>query len=231
MGCVPSSAKTDPVVAEGIIPEQKRPEPAPIPVSSTVVEKKEEHIDDEVVRPVEVRKFESKYKLKASLGKGRYGTVKVCVDLATGHEYAVKIIDGRAMKSESTINDEVYKLRKVGKHPNVVQFYDFFKDENNMFYIVMELCQGGDLFSRIVEDGSYTEQRAATLLRQLASALVYIHSLGITHRDLKVRLLHGFLVSDCRQSLRTSCYPARVLMLASRLWTLDCPRWLRTRTC
>ena len=40
------------------------------------------------------------------------------------------------------------------------------------------------MFSRIVDEGSYTEQRAAELLGQLASALQHIHALGVVHRDL-----------------------------------------------
>lgn len=133
----------------------------------------------------EVRELGSRYHMKATLGKGRYGVVKVCVEKETGNEYAVKIIDGKSMKRESVINDEVSKLKKLGNHKNVVNFYDFFKDSRGMFYIVMELCSGGDLFSRISQEGSYTERRAAVLLKQLAEALKYIHSLGITHRDLK----------------------------------------------
>jgi len=141
---------------------------------------------DEPVKPVDNRSFDSRYHVKNSLGKGRYGTVKVCIEKETNKEYAVKIINGKSLKNPSIIDEEVFKLKKVGTHPNVVAFHDFFKDDaTGMFYIVMELCKGGDLFSRIVEDGSYNEKSAAELLRQLASALVYIHSLGITHRDLK----------------------------------------------
>jgi len=152
-----------------------------------------ENKDNSGPKHVETRSAESKYTLKEVLGKGRYGIVKVCIDNETGIHYACKLIDGKAMKSASIIDDEVAKLQEVREHPNVIQFYDFFKDNHGMFYIVMELCKGGDLFSRIVEDGSYNETSAAELLKQLASALKYIHSLGITHRDLKPE---NILLSD-----------------------------------
>ena len=44
---------------------------------------------------------------------------------------------------------------------------------------------GGELFDRIVEKGSYTEKDAADLIRQVLSAVAYMHSMGVVHRDLK----------------------------------------------
>jgi hypothetical protein len=174
-GVKPSDAKPpEPLVNNNPIPQDSKPKASP-----------EKPKPEEPMKPLDNRSFDSRYHVKNSLGKGRYGTVKVCVEKETGKEYAVKIINGKSLKNPAIIDEEVFKLKKVGTHPNVVAFHDFFKDDaTGMFYIVMELCKGGDLFSRIVEDGSYNEKSAAELLRQLASALVYIHSLGITHRDL-----------------------------------------------
>jgi serine/threonine protein kinase len=157
-----------------------------------------------------------RYIVKSSLGKGRYGTVKVGVEKATGKEYAIKIINGKTLKDLSIIDEEVFKLKKVGNHPNIVAFHEFFKDDaSGMFYIVMELCKGGDLFSRIVEDGSYNEKRAAELLRQLANALVFIHGLGITHRDLSELFSDLFVDVDIfnLQSLKTYCCRPKIQML------------------
>ena len=44
---------------------------------------------------------------------------------------------------------------------------------------------GGELFDRIVEKGSYTEKDAADLIKQVLSAVAYMHSMGVVHRDLK----------------------------------------------
>lgn len=46
---------------------------------------------------------------------------------------------------------------------------------------------GGELFDRIVEKGFYTEMDASRLIRQVLDAVNYLHSMGIVHRDLKVR--------------------------------------------
>lgn len=48
---------------------------------------------------------------------------------------------------------------------------------------------GGELFDRIVEKGSYTEKDAANLIKQILEAVDYMHSQSVVHRDLKVRLV------------------------------------------
>ena len=53
----------------------------------------------------------------------------------------------------------------------------------------MELVNGGELFFRIVERGSYSERDAANIVRQIINGVKYLHSLGIAHRDLKPEVI------------------------------------------
>jgi serine/threonine protein kinase len=69
----------------------------------------------------------------------------------------------------------------VGKHPNIAGFFDQWESADE-FCLVIELCEGGDLFSQMIERGAYTERDAANACGQLAAALAYIHSHGVTHR-------------------------------------------------
>lgn len=52
-------------------------------------------------------------------------------------------------------------------------------------HIVMELCEGGELFDSIVEAGNFTERKAAMFFRKMVEVVNHCHELGVMHRDLK----------------------------------------------
>jgi hypothetical protein len=119
------------------------------------------------------------------LGAGHFAQVRRCRHMATGDLYAIKIIDKKDLaQSWPVVQGEIDILRRVGQHRNIVGLVDSFMDSTH-FYLVMEFCRGGDLFSRIVKIGKFTERDAARACRELALALQHIHSCGVTHRDLK----------------------------------------------
>jgi len=65
-----------------------------------------------------------------------------------------------------------------------MQIFEFYEDKKN-FYIITEFCDGGELFDKIVEKGVFNESDAAWVMKQLISAVNYIHTSSIVHRDLK----------------------------------------------
>mmetsp|Transcript_18514 Transcript_18514/g.8641 ORF Transcript_18514/g.8641 Transcript_18514/m.8641 type:complete len:99 (+) Transcript_18514:186-482(+) len=74
-------------------------------------------------------------------------------------------------------------LKKMD-HPNILKLYEFFVDDN-CYYLVTELCTGGELFDRITNEGNMNETKAANIMYQVLSAVTYCHSRNIVHRDLK----------------------------------------------
>ncbi len=68
----------------------------------------------------------------------------------------------------------------------MVKLFEIYEDED-CIYLVMELMTGGELFDRVVEKEHYSEKEAADTIRPVVDAIKYCHSLGIVHRDLKVR--------------------------------------------
>ena len=62
---------------------------------------------------------------------------------------------------------------------------DTYEDDEK-FYLVLELCKGGELFDRIVEKEQYTEYEAWCVIEPLVDAIAYCHEMGFAHRDIKV---------------------------------------------
>jgi len=69
-------------------------------------------------------------------------------------------------------------------HPNIVKFYETYKDQKH-YHIVMEYCDGGELFQQVISNGKYNETQAISIVKQILSALRHLHDKNIAHRDLK----------------------------------------------
>lgn len=79
---------------------------------------------------------------------------------------------------------EIQILRLCQGHPNIVNLVDVFVDQLHL-YIVMELMKGGELLERLQRRHSFTEQQASTIIKQLVSAVSFMHQKNVVHRDLK----------------------------------------------
>lgn len=75
-------------------------------------------------------------------------------------------------------------ILKIMDHPNIVKLYEVFQDKK-YYYLVTELCTGGELFDRLSKDDIMDEKDSANIMKQLLSAIVYCHSKNVVHRDLK----------------------------------------------
>ncbi|KAF5195889.1 Cdpk-related protein kinase [Thalictrum thalictroides] len=83
------------------------------------------------------------------------------------------------------VRREVTILKALSGHKNLVRFHDSYEDANNV-YIIMELCEGGELLDRILSRGGrYTEEDAKVIIVQILSVVAFCHLQGVVHRDLK----------------------------------------------
>ncbi|CAN0344097.1 unnamed protein product [Hapterophycus canaliculatus] len=64
-------------------------------------------------------------------------------------------------------------------HPNVVSIHDFYAEEPQYFYMVLEYMEGRELFSRIVKKEYYNEAEARDVCCILLRAVEYLHDQGI----------------------------------------------------
>ncbi|KAM7529621.1 hypothetical protein LguiB_033031 [Lonicera macranthoides] len=133
--------------------------------------------------------FDKKYTIGKLLGHGQFGYTYVATDKISGDRVAVKKIDKNKMILPIAVEDvkrEVQILQALSGHENVVQFYNAF-DDDSYVYIVMELCEGGELLDRILakKDSRYTEKDAARVVRQMLKVAAECHLHGLVHRDMK----------------------------------------------
>jgi len=130
--------------------------------------------------------FSDVYRLKGEfLGEGSYGCVETCINIFTGVEFAVKIIEKTPrLFNRSKILKEIENYHLCSGQQNIIQLVEFF-EETNYFYLVFEKILGGSLFDHIQRRVVFTEAEASRVVKDLAQALKHLHARGVAHRDLK----------------------------------------------
>jgi hypothetical protein len=124
------------------------------------------------------------------LGKGSYGSVYLATHRVTGDQRAVKVMNVDRVTSYylRKLHTEI-SILKCLDHPNIIKLQDVFFGKRSV-YLVMDLCRGGELFDLLNSGKSqgfvFREDRASKLMRDMLSAVHYLHSKGIVHRDLKL---------------------------------------------
>ena len=119
------------------------------------------------------------YIILKDLGHGSYGQVKKVKHKKMNEVRAMKITNKKSVSSKY----EIEILRKIS-HPNITNIFEIFEDSKK-YYIIMEFLEGGELFDAITSIGSFSEESACQIMKQILSAIFYLHSSNIVHRDLK----------------------------------------------
>ncbi|KAI1608385.1 kinase-like domain-containing protein [Exophiala viscosa] len=144
-----------------------------------------------------------RYILIEKMGDGAFSNVYKARDTTTHDEVAIKVVRKFEMNSNqgdahlhpnfkkqpkgverANILKEVQIMRQLD-HPNIVKLIDF-SESRQYYYIVLELCPGGELFHQIVRLTYFSEDLSRHVITQVADALLYLHEeCGVVHRDIK----------------------------------------------
>uniref|UniRef100_A0A671E9S8 non-specific serine/threonine protein kinase n=1 Tax=Rhinolophus ferrumequinum TaxID=59479 RepID=A0A671E9S8_RHIFE len=128
-----------------------------------------------------------KYVRLRKIGEGSFGKAILVKSTEDGKQYVIKEINISKMsnKEREESRREVAVLANM-KHPNIVQYRESF-EENGSLYIVMDYCEGGDLFKRInAQKGIlFQEDQILDWFVQICLALKHVHDRKILHRDIK----------------------------------------------
>ncbi|XP_073256496.1 serine/threonine-protein kinase PAK 2-like isoform X2 [Porites lutea] len=123
-----------------------------------------------------------KYTKFEKIGQGASGTVYTAIEIATGHEVAIKQMNLSQQPKKELIINEILVMRE-NKHPNIVNYVDSYLVGEEL-WVVMEYLAGGSL-TDVVTETCMDEGQIASVSRECLQALEFLHSNGVIHRDIK----------------------------------------------
>ena len=126
------------------------------------------------------------------LGKGAFGEVYLTSKQGSKEKFATKKIDKKFTlnpKAKKYLDNEISILKDID-HPNIVKLYDV-KETSQFYYLVTEYCNGGGLSDCLEQyqekhNKAFPEEIVQYLMKQIVSALRYLHNKTILHRDIKL---------------------------------------------
>jgi len=127
------------------------------------------------------------YKFLSEIGKGEYGRVFEVEKEATGEKFAMKLISRNLVDTQEHLVEQVeneMKILQIIKHPNLLHCYETHRD-TAYYYMVLDLCEGGDLDSYVKSNGPVSEQTAIMFLRQIMDGYQELRKYKVMHRDIK----------------------------------------------
>ncbi|XP_034539145.1 aurora kinase A [Notolabrus celidotus] len=120
------------------------------------------------------------------LGKGKFGNVYLARERQSKFILALKVLFKKQLEKagvEHQLRREV-EIQSHLRHPNILRLYGYFHDASRV-YLILEFAPKGELYGELQRCGSFSEERSATYIMELADALNYCHSKNVIHRDIK----------------------------------------------
>lgn len=125
---------------------------------------------------------------KKAIGEGAFGEVYKVRHKVSRELYAIKVVNKKKITDANLLPQLRREIRIMYSlnHPHIIKLHNHFEDDNN-FYLVLELAEGGTLFHKLSKFKNFDEATAAQYMREVILAVEYLHSRDppIIHRDIK----------------------------------------------
>ncbi|CAI2359179.1 unnamed protein product [Moneuplotes crassus] len=136
----------------------------------------------------ECRKEDFESMMNSNIGVGGFGKVYKVRHKKSRNIYAIKVINKAKIIQNDLVEQIKLEVRIMYEleHDNIVKLYNHYEDEDN-FYLILQFCGKGQLYTLLKKEGRLNEKQTAKYMREIISAVEYLHSLDppIIHRDIK----------------------------------------------
>lgn len=152
------------------------------------------------------------------LGKGKFGNVYLAREKTTKYVVALKVLfksQLQAASVEHQLRREI-EIQSHLRHQHILRLFGYFHDKSRV-YLILEYAPKGELYKELMKSTRFDEQKTATYMSQIASALQYCHTKKVIHRDIKPENLLLGLAGD--------------LKIADFGWSVHAPSSRRTTLC
>lgn len=180
------------VIAEnqfGLSPPSEPTEAITTKEDKSVVRNYDEEVDEsrEITKEealfYKVKELSSKYVISEELARCQFGVVHRCVEIATKKTFMAKFIKVKGTDRELVLRE--IEALNVARHRNIIYLHEYFESMEEIV-LIFEFISGVDIFERLgTSNFELTEQEIVRYLRQVCSALKFLHSHNVGHFDIR----------------------------------------------
>lgn len=180
------------VIAEnafGLSPPSDPTEPITTKEDTSVLRNYDEEVDEarEITKEealfYKVKELSSKYVISEELARSQFGVVHRCTEIATKKTFMAKFIKVKGTDRELVLRE--IEALNVARHKNIIYLHEYFESMEEII-LIFEFMSGVDIFERLgTSNFELSEQEIVRYLRQVCSALKFLHSQNFGHFDIR----------------------------------------------